>query len=59
MPGEAIGAEMELVHAAHYGRHFGATEIASTALFGLRLVVGSCRDFGLRGPRFKINSTRT
>jgi len=37
------------MHSAHDRRHFGAAEIAATALFGLGLVIGRSGDFGLRG----------
>lgn len=59
MPREAIGTEMKLMHAAHHRRHFRAAEIASTALFGLRLVIGCSWGLSLRGSGFQVNASRT
>lgn len=59
MPGEAIGTQMKLMHAAHHRGYFRAAKIASAPLLGLRLVIGGGWDFSLRRSGFQVNSSRT
>jgi len=58
MPGEAIGAQLKLMYAAHHSGRFGTAKIASTALLGLRLGIDGVWGFSLHCPGFQINPRR-